>query len=193
MTAHGNNVVFRCLDCLRVWPERRTTRMVGPECAPFTGEAAVAVRAIYDANDVASLVGVTLQWTRHFTSADRVALEFPDGTCYFQDRDSVVRRVRTLRSDAHGSLAPREPMLIGDLANRQDVCPKCHLPDAASVAVVPVCLPGPGAVLRAYWRDGRTARIWHVQTMQLLAEAVGPRLDARLVSRSNVDDAHIGG
>lgn len=176
MTARGTEIIFRCLDCLRVWPERRTTRMVGPECAPSAGYPAMFVRAICRARDVTSLVSVTLQGVRHFTGADRVALDLPGAACYYQDGDAVLSCVP--RSGASIDSLACEPMLIADVTGTEQGCATCRLPDARSMAVVPVCRRKGTAVLRAFWRDPRAARMWHLETMQLLADAVGLRLDS---------------
>jgi hypothetical protein len=164
MTARATDVAFRCLECSFEWPERRTTARLGPHCAPASEATHAAVQAICGATETTTIAAATLRWTRRLTHADGAAFCMRESAAwYYLDAGDVVEE-RT--ATAAGCVwVPQQPALISDLPAA-----------ATSAVIVPVQPANPIASLIAYWNVRPGPTVWHVETMELLADAAALRL-----------------
>ena len=135
-----------------------------------------AVSAICRSADTTAAITNTLAWTQRLTEADWVSLRFAGrSTRYGMERAGEMQE--TALDDATARVQmPRQASLLSPDAMEDT----SELRDAGRVAVIPVLTPVLAtdaiAVLSAYWREESAATVWHLQTMQLLADTVASRI-----------------
>ena len=135
-----------------------------------------AVSAICRSADTPSVIANTLAWTQRLTEADWVSLRFAGGaTRYGMERAGVMQET-ALDDIVSRVQMPRQASLLSPDAMEDT----SELRDAGRVAIIPVLAPvlAPDAigVLSAYWREESAATVWHLQTMQLLADTIASRI-----------------
>jgi hypothetical protein len=115
-----------------------------------------------------------MDWLHRLTYADRVTFtNIARATCHYRDRDGLAGEIAL--EDHHPEPSTMsEARLICDLDPETSIAGR--LVDAKSVAWVPVRPGNPVGALAAYWRSATEPTIWHLQTMQLLADVVETRV-----------------
>jgi hypothetical protein len=176
LTAATGDIVLRCLQCSYAWSDRRTSARLGPHCAPASESMQSAVSAICRSTDTATVIANTLTWTQRLTEADWVSLRFGGrATRYGMERTGIVQETALDDTVARVLMPQQASLLSAD--TMEDTS---ELRDAGRVAIIPVLTPALAsdaiAVLSAYWREESAATVWHLQTMQLLADTVASRI-----------------
>jgi hypothetical protein len=174
VTAGHHDIAFRCLDCASQWTDRRTTARLGPDSAPASEATHAAVLAICRAIDGAAVAQVTLDWLQRLTRADRVTfVSVSSQSCTYLDLGGSRGQIAIAAAELQPAI-PRDAQLTCELD--ADLAISGRLVNARSAVFVPVNLPNPIGALAAYWTSRSAPTVGHLQTMQLLAEAVASRL-----------------